>query len=816
MSPTLALLALSAAPPLAAQCSTAWVADPEVPGADNIVFAVREWLPTSEYYVVGGDFTMGGPTQVNRVALVDLSGATPVWMPLGSGADARVLAVATTSAADIVAVGQFTQIGGVPAQHMARFDFASQTWMPISSATGPITSVNAVAVAPNDDIVIGGDFNYQGGFPANRIGRWDGVAWTDLGGPLVNGRVYAVLILPNGDLVAGGTFSLIGTATANFVAQFNGSSWSAMGAGTSGTVNGLALDTNGDVLAATRNGIERWNGTAWSAVGSPGVSGGARGAFSVAVMTNGDLIAGGDFTTVAGISANHVARWNGSSWSALGSGTDTGPQYAVTTLAASSTGGVIAGGDFSVAGGTGASRLARWNGSSWQPIGSGLAGYVWDMVGLPNGDIVAGGDFLGAGGLGGDRIASFDGTAWSSLGTGLDGRVWSVVRMPNGDIVAGGEFTVAGGVAANRVARWDGTAWNPLGSGLDGTVSAMTVSISGDLIVGGGFSTAGGVAASRIARWDGTSWFDMNGGVTSTFGWVESVSDWGGAIIAGGNFTSMGGTAVTNIAWFDGLNWQAMGTLPYSYVLGVLSTGFPFAASANAVWTFDGAAWNLVGGAFDGGVYGVVELPNGDLLASGSFTANGGVAMPGIARWDGSQWDAVVGAALPGASFAMAKLPDGDVAVGGAIGKAGVLVRLTTTCPATAPSFGSGCNSSAGPVVLEATDLPFIDSTFRARTSGMPALSLAVAVRGLSQVATPLSSILPQGVPGCLLLASADLTDLFVPAGGIVDTSFPIPLDPNLVGQMLKYQVLSLELDPGNNITAVTSSNGLDLTIGAF
>ena len=32
------------------------------------------------------------------------------------------------------------------------------------------------------------------------------------------------------------------------------------------------------------------------------------------------LYAGGQFTTAGGVSANYIAQWNGSSWSALGSG----------------------------------------------------------------------------------------------------------------------------------------------------------------------------------------------------------------------------------------------------------------------------------------------------------------------------------------------------------------------------------------------------------------------------------------------------------------------------------------------------------------
>ena len=37
-------------------------------------------------------------------------------------------------------------------------------------------------------------------------------------------------------------------------------------------------------------------------------------------VSGGTLYAGGEFTTAGGIAANYIAQWNGSSWSALGSG----------------------------------------------------------------------------------------------------------------------------------------------------------------------------------------------------------------------------------------------------------------------------------------------------------------------------------------------------------------------------------------------------------------------------------------------------------------------------------------------------------------
>src|SRR6185436_7663584 len=80
---------------------------------------------------------------------------------------------------------------------------------------------------------------------------------------------------------------------------------------------------------------------------------------SVAVAGN-TLFAGGIFTTAGGVSANRIARWDGSTWSAVGSGTaevnGSGPD--VRTLATWDTN-LYVGGNFRMAGGKMVSRIAR-------------------------------------------------------------------------------------------------------------------------------------------------------------------------------------------------------------------------------------------------------------------------------------------------------------------------------------------------------------------------------------------------------------------------------------------------------------------------
>ena len=67
------------------------------------------------------------------------------------------------------------------------------------------------------------------------------------------------------------------------------------------------------------DGIARWNGSAWSALGSNGAENGYFLVNAIAV-SGSDVYVGGYFNNVAGIAtADYIARWNGSAWSALGS-----------------------------------------------------------------------------------------------------------------------------------------------------------------------------------------------------------------------------------------------------------------------------------------------------------------------------------------------------------------------------------------------------------------------------------------------------------------------------------------------------------------
>src|SRR6266568_3611021 len=145
--------------------------------------------------------------------------------------------------------------------------------------------------------------------------------------------------------------------------------------------------------------------------------------------------------------------------------------------------------------------------ANWISMGGipGADGQVRAAVVDGSGILYIGGDFTVVGDVIASRIAKWDGSSWTALGSGMNGSVLALA-LSGSNVYAGGYFTTAGGGAATNIAKWNGSSWSALGSGMDYYVFALAVSHS-DLYAGGDFSTAGGSAANRIAKWDGSSWW---------------------------------------------------------------------------------------------------------------------------------------------------------------------------------------------------------------------------------------------------------------------------------------------------------------------
>jgi hypothetical protein len=335
--------------------------------------------------------------------------------------------------------------------------------------------VLCLACDRSGNLYAGGAFTAAGGVPANFIAKWDGSAWSALSSG-IDSYVDSLACDTSGNLYAGGTFLTAGGVSANSIAKWNGTAWSALGSGISGS------------------GMSGW---------SPFVS-------SLAFDSSGNLYAGGNFTNAGGVSANCIAKWDGIGWSALRSGISGGSHFfpSVGSLACDSSDNLYAGGSFSSAGGVNATNIAKWNGSAWSALGSGMDpyGFVSSLACDSAGNLYAGGDFTTAGGVDAEYAAKWNGSVWSGLGSGMSGGsspypwIGSLVCDRSDNLYAGGFFTSAGGVNATNIAKWNGSAWSALGSGINGSVYSVAFDSSGNFYAGGSFTTAGTNASAFIAK----------------------------------------------------------------------------------------------------------------------------------------------------------------------------------------------------------------------------------------------------------------------------------------------------------------------------
>jgi hypothetical protein len=351
----------------------------------------------------------------------------------------------------------------------------------------------------------------------------------------------------------------------------------------------------------------------------------------------GVLYAGGDFTTAGGNpKAKRIARWNGSTWSALGNTPLTnGAVFAI----AYKNGKVYAGGTFLNAGGhSDADFLAVWDGTSWAPFCNStnsdptFGGSV-DALQIIGNTLYVGGSYQdGAGIDAADYLLACDLTTGASSATvdndgDFEGAVYALAADRNGTLYAGGQFINLDQIeAADHVAAFDGTSWHAMGTGpdnhaVDDYVRGLTAKGTDVYIGTDSLNVAGIARADHVARWDGTAWHAMGANTAGTNGWfpattfINALTTYGSLVVASGSFQNANGHAAADeIAYFDGSNWRPIGS--------------------------DGAGNGPLPGAES-----ALSVVNGLLYAAGNFTSAGG---DGLAR-----------------SVASYSLRQPDVAIGG-------------------------------------------------------------------------------------------------------------------------------------------------------
>jgi hypothetical protein len=164
------------------------------------------------------------------------------------------------------------------------------------------------------------------------------------------------------------------------------------------------------------------------------------------------LFAGGEFNWADGVRATNVTRWDGSQWHALGNGLPTQVEslavfrnelYAVAQPYWNA--------DFSQQ-----ITISKWNGTNW--IGIATSDSPALVLASDARNMYAGGSFTQISGIEANRIARWDGSAWFPLGSGLsEGRAGTGVgalALNGSEVYVAGIFTKAGNAAVDGLAMW--------------------------------------------------------------------------------------------------------------------------------------------------------------------------------------------------------------------------------------------------------------------------------------------------------------------------------------------------------------------------
>lgn len=503
-------------------------------------------------------------------------------------------------------------------------------------------------------------------------------------------------------LVAAGSAAVAGGASESVV-LWNGSAWITTNAPFE---RGFELTVwNGRLIAAGGwsgpHEVWSFDGTTWSQLGdvydlAPGFAGTVR----AMIAHGGALVVAGSFTGIelatGTVAANNVARWNGSTWSALGAGPSLpAGSYAADVYSATVFNDVLwVGLGYSDASSIyDAGGVQVWNGSAWVVVGAAdrpvktLAARIGTA--LTNSFVFAGGPFTTMNGVASAKVVRFTPTtnSWTAIGTPPSTSSFAECQQL---------YVRATGISSYEVAavfrtsgqdkawRWTGPAWVPLPN-LDDfadVMSSVRLAFHGGRYVVGVAMVPTTTLRGFLHGHDSATatWTPLTG--PGIDGQVRAVCHDGAQLVIGGDFHAIAGTAVNHVARGSAGSWQPLGSgfagtvnaivrmpngdLVAAGAFTALGDGTPMSRIAR----WNGTSWSPVGGGVDAEVHALLVLPNGDLVAGGSFTFAGGSTVSCIARWNGAAWLAY-GAGCNADVRALLRLANGNLVAAGSFTAAG-------------------------------------------------------------------------------------------------------------------------------------------------
>jgi len=231
-------------------------------GADQYINAIAIDANTNIY--IGGGFASFNGIQRNGIAHLNFNGTldNSQFLP-GAGANGTVSAIVVQPNGQILIGGSFSQYNNTNRNCLARLNPDGSVDSTFDPGVGPVdqddassTAINSMALQPNGQIVIGGDFTTYGGVSRNFIARLNPDGTLDASfdpGSGANDVVNGVTVDTNGLIVAVGAFTQLGAlGNSAGIARLNSDgsldTTFNVGSGANDIVNAIALDPAGNIL----------------------------------------------------------------------------------------------------------------------------------------------------------------------------------------------------------------------------------------------------------------------------------------------------------------------------------------------------------------------------------------------------------------------------------------------------------------------------------------------------------------------------------------------------------------------------------------
>jgi len=540
----------------------------------------------------------------------------------------------------------------------------NEKWAKGFNAPGTNNIITTLA-ADTQFVYAAGLFNrITGGNKSYKLAKYDGVEWIPVNDSL-NGPDFPMEIkVRNGEIWVADNKGLL---------RYNGS-WQLIANTNNQQVYDFDFDAAGNIYIVgsftsvngiSISGVAKYNGSNWSAMGS-GIAVSPSNQARAIHCFQGQVYIAGPFTNISGITSNGFAKWNGTSWSTLNSG---GMMLGLSAHFTEFNNELYVSANSSPTGINGSNRVFKFTGSTLIQLGNNFDSDIYHLRFVNNRLYVAG-NFTACGTTPINHLAYWNGSAWVDDGQGLNFTTYDIAANTNCTMVAGTSSPSGSSYNFQNAAVLRLNKWMPSGNGMNGII--QTLLVDGSFVYAGGNFTEAGGLTGRVMIWNGLEWDTLNGGMI-----IHTIRDmvfYNNSLYIGGSFTDPVTLGARHLARWDGSQWvEVPGDVNDDvFALEVYNNELYIGGSftsmgsgpANQIVKYNGTTWTNLSSLTNNTVKDIKFDQNGIMYVGGGFTTIGGVQARRIAKFDGTTWSEV-GSGVDNFVNAIGISPTNELYIGG-------------------------------------------------------------------------------------------------------------------------------------------------------